>query len=104
MVLPAMDADSAKDVDEAKPPIEITAVSGSLAIDQMLVFRDIHYRGAGDSETQSWEPGDRIVVLGDNVSASSDSRDRWPDGLPTNSARGVLIQTGSPIEVLLRQR
>lgn len=104
MKLPLLKTELAEDENRAKPPIEITAVAGSLAIDQLLVFRDIYYRGNGDSATQSWEPNDRIVVLGDNVSASSDSRDRWPDGLPPNSVRGLLIQTDSPIEVLLRQR
>lgn len=87
-----------------KFPIEIAPISGRLAIDQLIVFRDIHYRGNGDSETQNWEPGDQLIVLGDNVSASSDSRDRWPDGLPTQAVKGVVLQTESPIEVLLRQR
>lgn len=104
MKLPTMTADIGQDKEEAMPPIEITAVSGSLAIDQLLVFRDIYYRGNGDSDKQSWASGEGIVVLGDNVSASSDSRDRWPDGLPPNSVKGLLIQTDSPIEVLLRQR
>lgn len=104
MKLPLLKTDVAENENGVKPPIEMTAVSGSLAIDQLLVFRDIYYRGNGDSATQSWEPNERIVVLGDNVSASSDSRDRWPDGLPPNSAKGVLIQTESPMEVLLRQR
>jgi len=87
-----------------KFPIEIAPISGSLAIDQLLVFRDIHYRGNGDLETQIWEPSDQLIVLGDNVSASSDSRDRWPDGLPTQAVKGVVIQTESPMEALLRQR
>ena len=85
-------------------PIEVNSISGSLEIDQLLVFRDIYYRGNGDSDVQTWSAGERIVVLGDNVSASSDSRERWPDGLPPNSAKGVVLQTESPIEVLLRQR
>ncbi len=89
---------------ETKAPIEVTAISGSLAIDQLIVFRDIFYRGNGDSDMQSWAPGEQLIVLGDNVSASSDSRDRWPDGLPTNSVKGVVLQGESPMEVLLRQR
>lgn len=88
----------------SKAPIEVTAISGSLAVDQLIVFRDIFYRGNCDSDSQSWTPGEQLVVLGDNVSASSDSRDRWPDGLPTNSAKGVVLQAESPMEVLLRQR
>lgn len=104
MKLPLLTAQVTQSGNEAASPIEITAVSGHIETDQLLVFRDIFYRGNGDSNSQSWEPGDRIVMLGDNVSASSDSRDRWPDGLPPSSARGVLIQTESPMEVLLRQR
>ena len=85
-------------------PIEIVPISGNLEIDQLLVFRDIHYRGQGDSETQIWEPSVRLVVLGDNVSSSSDSRDRWPIGLATKAVKGVVLQTESVMEVLLRQR
>ena len=102
--LPFLDSDRTKGEREAKAPIEITAISGSLAMDQLIVFRDIFYRGNGDSDKQSWAPVEQLIVLGDNVSASSDSRDRWPDGLPTNSAKGVVLQAGSPMEVLLRQR
>ena len=86
------------------PPIEITPVSGNLSIDQLVVFRDIYYRGHGDSDSQTWEPTEQLIVLGDNVSASSDSRDRWPDGLPAKAIKGVVLQTESPMEVLLRQR
>ncbi len=85
-------------------PIEISPISGNLQLDQLLVFRDIHYRGQGDSESQVWEPGDQLVVLGDNVSCSSDSRDRWADGLSPKAAKGVVLQVESPMEVLLRQR
>ena len=85
-------------------PIEISPISGNLKLDQLLVFRDIHYRGQADSESQVWEPGDQLVVLGDNVSCSSDSRDRWPDGLSPKAAKGVVLQVESPMEVLLRQR
>jgi Signal peptidase, peptidase S26 len=85
-------------------PIEISPISGNLHLDQLLVFRDIYYRGQGDSGSQVWEPGDQLVVLGDNVSCSSDSRDRWPDGLSPKAAKGVVLQVESPMEVLLRQR
>jgi hypothetical protein len=85
-------------------PIEIVPISGNLEIDQLLVFRDIHYRGQGDSETQTWGPSVQLVVLGDNVSSSSDSRDRWPSGLAAKVVKGVVLQTESVMEVLLRQR
>lgn len=100
---PKSDDSETKD-SEVSSPIEIIPISGELAIDQLLVFRDIHYRGQGDSETQTWEPSDQLIVLGDNVSASSDSRDRWPNGLPTKAIKGVVLQMESPMEVLLRQR
>ncbi len=90
--------------DHVQAPICIEIISGKLELDQLLVFRDVFYRGQGDSITQTWESGERVVVLGDNVSASSDSRDRWPDGLSPSSIKGVVLQTESPIEVLLRQR
>lgn len=102
--LPMLDTNATISEIGAKAPIEVTAISGRLAIDQLIVFRDIFYRGNGDSTAQSWAPGDQLVVLGDNVSASSDSRDRWPDGLPTYSAKGVVLPSESPMEVLLRQR
>ncbi len=92
------------DHDPVQVPISIEIFSGILELDQLLVFRDVFYRGQGDSMTQTWESGERVVVLGDNVSASSDSRDRWPDGLSPNSIKGVVLPTESPIEVLLRQR
>ena len=85
-------------------PIAIEINSGSLAVDQLLVFRDIYYRGQGDTDSHSWGSGEHLVVLGDNVSASSDSRDRWSDGLSPSSIKGVVLQTESPMEVLLRQR
>ncbi len=85
-------------------PIAIGALSGELSLDQLLVFRDIHYRGQGDSSSQTWLPSPGVVVLGDNVSMSSDSRDRWLEGLRPNAIRGVVLQQGSPMETLLRQR
>lgn len=102
--LPSKVKDTAIENRKIQYPIEISPISGNLKLDQLLVFRDIHYRGQGDSESQVWEPGDRLVVLGDNVSCSSDSRDRWPDGLSTQAAKGVVLQVESPMEVLLRQR
>ena len=97
-----VDVDNATEV--TRPSIVLSVPTGRLVVDQLLVFRDIYYRGQFDSGTQTWEPGDHIVVLGDNVSASSDSRDRWPDGLPTNTVKGIVLQTENPMECLLKQR
>ena len=102
--LPIASVEMAHDDTRVKSPIAMEIISGRLALDQLLVFRDVFYRGQNDSETQSWESGEHLVVLGDNVSASSDSRDRWPDGLSPSSVKGVVLQTESPMEVLLRQR
>ncbi len=102
--LPSLNDVLTHDDDHFQSPISIEIISGRLALDQLLVFRDVFYRGQGDSVAQTWESGERVVVLGDNVSASSDSRDRWPDGLSPSSIKGVVIQTESPIEALLRQR
>ena len=102
--LPSLDDVLADEDERVQSPISIEILSGRLALDQILVFRDVIYRGQGDSITQTWDSGERVVVLGDNVSASSDSRDRWPDGLSPSSIKGVVLQTESPIEALLRQR
>ena len=98
----AVDVDNVNQV--TRPPIVLAVPTGRLVFDQLLVFRDVYYRGQLDSETQTWEPGDHVIVLGDNVSASGDSRDRWPDGLPTNAVKGIVLQTENPMECLLKQR
>ena len=102
--LPKVSVDVESAIQVTRPPIVLSVPTGRLVVDQLLVFRDIYYRGQLDSETQTWEPGDHVVVLGDNVSASSDSRDRWPDGLPTNAVKGIVLQTENPMECLLKQR
>ncbi|MEQ1825752.1 MAG: S26 family signal peptidase [Pirellula sp.] len=85
-------------------PIEIRVDNGEFRFESILVFRDIVYRGNQDSASQIWESANGIVVLGDNVSTSSDSRDRWPVRPKITSVRGVIVESGNAIEDLLKQR
>lgn len=85
-------------------PLSIQYQQGEASILRWLVFRDIYYRGAGDSSRQSLQAGDGIVVLGDNVSISDDSRQRWDDGLSTDSIRGVLDLKHQGWDALWKQR
>ncbi|XZE18860.1 S26 family signal peptidase [Pirellulaceae bacterium SH449] len=85
-------------------PLSIQLQHGDASILRWLVFRDIYHRGAGDSSRQSLQAGDGIVVLGDNVSISDDSRQRWEGGLSTESIRGVLDLEHQGWEALWKQR
>lgn len=81
----------------------LKCLAGSIEITERLAFRDIEYRGAGDSASQAFEE-QGIVLVGDNVSLSFDSRDRWPEGLSADSITGVVELPQTGIENLLRQR
>jgi signal peptidase I len=85
-------------------PLSIQLQHGDASILRWLVFRDIYYRGVGDSSRQSLQAGDGIVVLGDNVSISDDSRQRWEGGLSTDSIRGVLDLEHQGWDALWKQR
>jgi hypothetical protein len=85
-------------------PISIECRFGRMLIEQRLVFRDIHYRGAADSPSQSIEAGKGIVVLGDNVSLSTDSRQRWENDLGLNAIKGVILKQREGLKALLWQR
>lgn len=97
-------SDEIKDPDTTTSPIVIDSKSGFSHLEQILVFRDIYYRGKQDSDEQMWPAADRLVVLGDNVSISKDSRERWETGLPTNAIKGIVLQKGNAMETLLRQK
>ena len=67
-----------------------------------LVTRD------GPADAESKYPDEfaecGIVVLGDNVSASTDSRDRWSSRLRASAVKGVVLESANPLEELLKQR
>jgi hypothetical protein len=84
--------------------IHVEFGDASSPYERLLIFRDIEWRGVLDSSSQEWpsEPG--IVVLGDNVSASSDSRDRWSERPGLDAVKGVVIEPRNPMESLLHQQ
>jgi signal peptidase I len=84
--------------------VGIECKSGVLRVENVLVFRDIFYLGQLDSPTQEWDVEDGIVLLGDNVSASTDSRDRWPIRPNLSIIKGIVIEPNNPIENLVQQR
>lgn len=97
----ATSVQSANGTDVAK--IELECDLEASPFEKLLVFRDIEWRGVLDSETQVWEAEPGIVLLGDNVSSSSDSRDRWVDRPGIETVKGMVVETRNPIEGLLRQ-
>jgi hypothetical protein len=85
-------------------PFSIECHQGNVDVKQWIVFRDLHYRGAGDSPRQRLQADEGIVVLGDNISLSDDSRQRWENGLSTESIRGVVDLSDQGWDALLRQK
>jgi hypothetical protein len=85
-------------------PFSIECHHGDVEVKQWAVFRDLHYRGAGDSPQQRLLANDGIVVLGDNISISDDSRQRWENGLSTEAIRGVVDLSNQGWDALQRQK
>jgi Signal peptidase, peptidase S26 len=83
-----MDSQKVPSSCSAVKPISLTVLDGQASIKQAFIVRDIHYRGK-NGETE-WELPSvaGYHLLGDNVSNSSDSRDRWPDGVLAESIIG----------------
>ncbi len=69
-------------------PISLTVLEGRCSIMQAFIVRDIHYRGSNGEDEFSLGVVDGYHLLGDNVSSSSDSRQRWPDGVPAELILG----------------
>ncbi len=97
-------SEEVKEPNAKTSPIAIESKHGFTHMEQILVFRDIYYRGKQDSDQQTWLAADRLVVLGDNVSISKDSRERWETGLPAKAIKGIVLQSGNAMETLLRQK
>lgn len=94
--------DSSFELDNA--PFAIDCHHGEVEIKQWVAFRDLCYRGVGDSPTQSLLAHDGIVVLGDNVSISNDSRQRWENGLSIDSIRGIVELKDRGWDSLMKQK
>jgi len=79
--------------------------SQGLRCDRGLVYRGRVMRGYGDTPKGQFPDGDGVVVLGDNVSISDDSRGAGSASvrIPLSAIRGRWISPGSPMESLLAQ-
>jgi len=91
-------------IEDSTQPIYIECKLGAIEIPQKLVFRDIHYRGHLDASEQVIDSSDGYIVLGDNVSLSNDSRQRWSSGLEWSSIRGMVVEQRTGLEHLISQR
>ncbi|MFN7732186.1 MAG: S26 family signal peptidase, partial [Pirellula sp.] len=97
--------------DPSPPPTSINRLatwspnSQGLRCDRGLVYRGRVMRGYGDAPQGQFPDGDGVVVLGDNVSISDDSRGAGAASvrIPLNAIRGRWISPGSPMESLLAQ-
>ncbi|MFN7874917.1 MAG: S26 family signal peptidase [Pirellula sp.] len=99
---PNPEDESSLELDAA--PFSIECHEGDFRITQWMVFRDLHYRGTGDTSRQRLPASKGVVVLGDNVSISDDSRQRWNEELPTEAIRGVVDLGYQGWEALLKQK
>ncbi|MBU6237609.1 MAG: hypothetical protein KGQ51_07255 [Planctomycetes bacterium] len=88
-----------------KRSMTISSMAGLPKIDLALVFRDLVYRGYGDTAEGTIPAGPGYVVLGDNISISDDSRGpvggsvRWG----SEQIKGVLLRDSNDLASLLRQ-
>jgi hypothetical protein len=72
-------------------PISLRMLQGRLCILQAFVVRDIHYRGWNGEDEFRLPAVAGYRLLGDNVSNSADSRQRWPEGIPSESIIGRIV-------------
>lgn len=84
---------------------DLPTIDPNNLLQQIILYRGRIYRGANDSDSQSFPASDGWIVLGDNVSISEDSR-----SFPTDQSRilkqhlqGVVIEPESLMHNLLQQ-
>ncbi len=63
-------------------PIGIFVSKGGLSIQKVDILRDGYYRGPHGEESIALRPALGYHLLGDCVTNSYDSRQRWPNGVP----------------------
>jgi hypothetical protein len=84
----------------------VLETSGNWDVDLAFIFRDLHYRGYGDTPEETVPAGPGYVLLGDNISISDDSRgpagsqSRWE----WDRIRGVVSAIPEPLASLMSQR
>jgi hypothetical protein len=89
------------ETDEAR--FQLSCTTGELRIEQVIMVRDIMWLGDQDRLEQGWDASPGLVFLGDNVSSSGDSRQRWEVRPSISNIKGILLEPENPIESLLKQ-
>jgi hypothetical protein len=85
------------DATASSRPFGIAADGLSVAICRLQVYRDVHYldpRGLGRDWAAPTLAGDEVLVLGDNVPVSRDSRHWEQPGVPAARILGPVLQFG----------
>jgi signal peptidase I len=90
--------DDTTEMPASSQPFGIAADGLCLVIRRLQVFRDVHYldpRGLGRDWCVTTPLGsDEVLVLGDNVPVSRDSRHREQPGVPTERILGPVLRIG----------
>lgn len=72
-------------------PFAVSRLLGNVSVRRAFVLRDIHYRGIDGEADLELPGGIGYHLLGDNVSNSLDSRQRWPNGVPRPQIVGRVV-------------
>jgi len=73
-------------------PIVLSLFDGIVSIENASIVRDIHYRGPHGEVKFELPALGGFHVLGDNVSNSFDSRQRWPNGVSSDIIVGKVTR------------